>query len=456
MIQHLQIDELYALNKDQYNLNGLAYGYKIKNNVKTQDKALIYFVPEKKTTTQLTSNQIIPRTIEVNGNTYITDVIETKNIGPLVSNCGQYADSSSDDHRFLTRPLKGGISIGPFQPLDGNSLPDSASAGTLGGLVIDKEDGTISFLTNNHVVVADAFINSDKDPDILLNYNIKNRKVTQPGSLDNDFSADNKDFIGHVKRYYPLSASGVNYVDAALISTDARFVNIHESFKMLGLENATPLPFASSDEIDRLLVDNITLYKSGRSTGLNSTDTSPCRLSVVATGGALSINYLMQNANYKTVAFSDCMIAAYDDLRPFPAGPGDSGSFVIGNFNGILKIVGLLFAGDTSSFQWFAFNRIDRVKNLFHIDAWRGDSWKFTDQKLWTYFIKPGLSSHRTITESNKKYWQIGVDAIQVNDTVTLNSLYVNYDPSLMIDSCLEYDRCSGKPLGYNSKLTCN
>jgi hypothetical protein len=456
MISSNKIQNLFKEQKNQFNIIGLAYGYKVKNKIKTKEKSLIYFVQEKKDVSQLDSNNIIPSNISIDNITYTTDVIETPEIKTLGSNCGAFQDQSSDIHRNLTRPVKGGISIGPFQPLDGSVLPNGASAGTLGGLVIDKDDGAISFLTNNHVLIADAFINSEKNPNIIFNHNTKNRKVTQPGSLDNNLSANNIDFIGHIKRYYPISSQQTNLIDAALISTDPRFVNINESFKILGIENAYPLPFATTEEIDNLLDNDITLYKSGRSTGFNSGDDPPCRLSVFALNATLQINFPKQNNSVETISFSDCFIVTYDDLRAFPAGPGDSGSFVIGNFNGVLKIVGLLFAGDSVFYQWFAFNRIDKVAELLNIEAWKGDSWEFTDQKQWSYLIKEGLSSEITIVENDKKYWQIGVEASVVDDNTVLNNIYVNYDPSTIINSCKEYDPCSGRPLAYNSKLDCN
>jgi hypothetical protein len=459
MIKSKQIEQLYYQIKDTYNLSGISYGYKIKNKSRTKEKGLIYFVSQKKPLHQLKSEEIIPKSIIIDGTSYITDVLEAPEIiGLQTSNCGTI-DSSSDPHRSLVRPLKGGISISGGGSATGQILPLGAYAGTLGGIVVDKEDGSICFLTNNHVVVVDAFLNSDKDPDTIFNYNIRDRRTVQPGSLDNNGLAADKDYIGLIKRYYPLEVNEINYVDVALISVDARFVNINESFKFLGIENPAPLPFASTQEIDSILDNNITLYKSGRTTGLNSTDTPPCRLSAFATGILSVGGYKMQGytgADAKVVDFAESILVAYEDFRSFPGAPGDSGSFVIGDFNGILKIVGILFAGDSAFLQWFAFNRIDRVQELLNIDAWRGDSWQFSDSKQWNYLLKPGLSSNITIVEDNKKYWQIGVDASVLNDVVTLNSLYVNYDPAKSINSCFEYDSCSGKPLGYNSNLNCD
>lgn len=114
-------------------------------------------------------------------------------------------------NRQRVRPLRGGCSIVSQSSLD----TKLGSFGTLGCFVVDNEDDTICGLTNNHVVVQDAFI-TKLSPDYAepatnaTSSNIVGQKIYQ-GREDyfdtpelSGSGYQDGDHIGIVKRYVPI------------------------------------------------------------------------------------------------------------------------------------------------------------------------------------------------------------------------------------------------------------
>ncbi len=96
-----------------------------------------------------------------------------------------------------------------------------------------------------------------------------------------------------------------------------------------------------------------------------------------------------------------------------PIRPGDSGSIVLADFNGVLKIVGLVFAGsDISGIM----NRIDHVMRLLNLEALGSGSmasnnppsnWSFIDLPS-PYHQRGSNTASATITHNGLKYWECG------------------------------------------------
>lgn len=429
------IEQLYAETPDS--VVSVSYGHKQVKGRYTDTKAIVYGVVQKKPLSELDPSSVIPDHIIINGQSIPTDVVERKSQFKPLSNCFAESDPSSDAHRALTRPLLGGISIGTEDPLGGT--------GTLGGIVKDNEDGTCCILSNNHVLVNDAIINSYKDP-AKEAYSIRYLRSIQPGTVDN--GNPDTDYIGYVKRYYPLDPNSTNnYIDAALSCINKR-AGDNTSFKFLGLDNDRALNFATTSEINSLIDNDIPLFKSGRTTGF--TGGSSCPIKALEINVSILVgSYGMQDSGVD-IDFADQILFAYQDLNSegFPREnvvvPGDSGSFLIGEFNGVKKIVGLIFASGsldgTTPWNGGVACRIDRVKDLLNITRWNGTNFKGDNRTSWIYVQTSGLSDIVNFTVDNKRYWQVGTAS--GNDG--LDSLYLSSSNDLLT-MCLLADSCTGK-----------
>jgi hypothetical protein len=336
------------------------------------------------------------------------------------------------DNRDLQRPLKGGISISstsnltPFAPV--------GSVGTMGAIIQDSGSGALLGLTNNHVVIRDAFYTDQRtfinpqneydltDPDgSTFGSNTLPSSYTQLVYQDaEDGAANGVKEIGRVLRYIPLYTSAstiasggtlVNKVDGALFSLyctssiGATIIDFTSSYQQLGFTTSSlytsSLPFASTTEIDGMIDPtspyyNPPIYSAGRTTGTKGED--PCPLRFSAFVNIPTINYSLQG-NSTPCTFVDVMEFVKPEnaplwkpgdptgigtVCPWPGWGGDSGSTVIANFSGTYKIIGLLFAGNGGvigtiggaplfypSTKFFAC-RIDHVASELGIREWTG------------------------------------------------------------------------------------
>jgi hypothetical protein len=119
------------------------------------------------------------------------------------------------------------------------------------------------------------------------------------------------------------------------------------------------------------------------------------------------------------VQFSDAIIYKFvqDNSSGRPMGgvsiPGDSGSIILADFNGVQKIIGLNFAGGR-----FANNdpqgnagvacRIDRVASLLNITHWDANSIRFSNPADWKYYEEDNNANQINIDNNGETYWQIG------------------------------------------------
>jgi hypothetical protein len=199
------------------------------------------------------------------------------------------------------RPAKGGISIGHID----------ITAGTLGGLVRDKQNGKTVILSNNHVL---ANSNNGKAGDSIL----------QPGPYDG--GTDPADRIATLTKFVPIdfSEQGENRIDAALATP----VSPNDV-----LWNTVDIGPAVPAEKRILRSSDIGLYvhKTGRTT-------EHTQGYVQAVFATVQITY----DQFRKATFIDQIIVSQSPSEePFSQG-GDSGSLVYDSDN---KCVGLLFAG---------------------------------------------------------------------------------------------------------------
>ena len=354
-------------------------------------------------------------------------------------------------NRQTTRAIKGGVSITSTS----KSTPFSnfGSVGTMGLVCQDSASNALVGLTNNHVVIRDAFYTSERT---FLPPQNEYDLVDSSNTIEPDFiyqtgesqpvnpSGPNK--IGRVLRYVPLYASAstavdptkINNSDAAMFSlactssTGATIIDFTSSFQQVGLTYTSSMPFASTAEINNLLTTNPELYSSGRTTGAKGSPGTLCPLRIFSMVNT-NVGYNLQGT--QTLAYMQDLIAfvkpdnsaSYSPPTPFssvavcpyPAWAGDSGSTLIANIGGTWKIVGLVFAGDGASYDQFSGYevassiglacRIDHVASQLGIKAWTGSAAPVVNENTIVYKTVSGSSSNSTLICSGSTYWQVGL-----------------------------------------------
>jgi len=415
----LKIQELAKTNA--FNVNSISYGYKLVNNVYTDELCIRFGVNKKKSISELSNSEIIPSSITLENQVLKTDVIEASTPELLVCNgaCGQNAGPNSLVNRTFTRPLVGGLSI--------SSTNVVTKVGTLGFIGVHTETQALVGVTNNHVVIRDAFYTSDR--------NIGNLIQNEYAPIDSVYQHGESAVIpppnftiGQTLRYVPISVPNNNKVDCAIFSVNQADIDqspISSSVMQAGVAYTAPLPFATTLEIDNLLNPaspsfNPMLFSSGRTTGPKGGILCPLRVSQLY--GIFLIPYSLQGV--QTLVWFEDQIGfekpdPNDPLAPIcpnPIIPGDSGSALIADFGGVRKIIGLVFAAtvDPATGQvvegWA--NRIDNVASEMGIEAWDGTNKNYVDPLSIQYITTVGGSTNKFITCATKDYWQVGLTTL--------------------------------------------
>ena len=386
------------------NVIGVGYGYKVTNGLLTTEKSLIFSVSKKLPLEQIDEKDIIPNTITYSGETFKTDVVELE-IKPLNCPVDFYNwQVTPPTNRNKIRPLKCGISVTNYSDLSG-------FVGTLGFLAVDNDTNSLVGVSNNHVLVSDAFINVQKSSTGSIS-SILNDFVTQPNEVGNS-GLNNS--IGIVKKYKTISGGTLNYADVALTTINSSDIDVNTSYLMEGVTGWTqPLEFASSSEIDGLLTNKNNLFSAGRTTG--SKGEGEMKLLTNSYPVTININYLKQGNN-TTIQFGRCIqFVASASTTPngticaFPINGGDSGSALVADFSGTRKIVGLVFAGGLlSGVTYYGYaNRIDDVADSINISPWTGQTVNYSNTGVTETHIVLGKSSDEKIILSGKTFWQVG------------------------------------------------
>lgn len=396
------------------NVTSISYGYKFVNGVQTGELAILYGVSKKKPLSELSNDELIPTTISIGVDDIKTDVFELPMPELLACNayCGQVAGPNSAANRALTRPLVGGLSI--------SSTNTVFSVGTFGFIAVHIETNALVGVTNNHVIIQDAFFTSERNlQGLIQNEYSPINTIYQNG--ENGFIPPSNYNIGQSLRYVPISGTTDNKVDCAIFSlqkTDIDQSIISKSVMQSGDTYDQPLPFATSAEIDNLLTTNPMLYSSGRTTGPKGGPLCPLRIFSIFT--AFPINYIKQGG-YSVVVFTDQLTYVKTDpatdpslspICPNPVYSGDSGSALIADFNGVRKIIGHVFAGTKvgNDFTFGYANRIDNTALEMGIKAWDGThNIKYVDPASIEYITTPEGSSNKYINCDTRKYWQVGL-----------------------------------------------
>ena len=410
-------DEIKEIIEELFNATpndvGVGYGTKIKNGEMTNEESIIFFVPEKLPSNLIPENELIPDVDFVLSDRVLkTDVIEVGIIKPFSPPCDPSCytwASTPPTNRLQHRPIQGGISL--------TSQTKLGFVGTLGFIAVDVATQALVGVTNNHVVIRDASYTSQRNPlgliqneyDIILGGAVQPDSAFQNGESSSPAPAA---MIGQVVRYVPISASGgVNRVDGALISVECNpVIDIAQSFRQFGLTYNSPYVFATTAEINNLLITNPMLFSSGRTTGVKQG--LPCPLRTFTLGATLPVSPYNIQGTPTTVTFTDIIGFVRPENDPslatvcnYPIFGGDSGSALVADFSGTSKIVGLVFAG--SEFYGFAC-RIDHVASELGIQSWDGTTKPYVDSTTISYITVPGFNSIKTQVSGGDTYWQVG------------------------------------------------
>lgn len=415
-----KLTEKYLIETDD-NVIGVSYGYKMVNDQATSDMAICFLVKEKLPIEQIEPDKLLPKEITHLGETFVTDVVQRNIAFAGYAFCffpefymWMYGPPTNQDE---FRPIKGGI-------ITNNSTLKPYSYGTFSFLAKDNEDNTLVGVSNAHVFVENPIIATERNP--YYYSNIKDNIISQPNSSGSSKA------IGVVKRYIPYKLfPEVNYSDAALTTIDSSVMSNTESYKVENLNTITsPMPFATTSEIDGIIASGVTLFSAGATTGGKGEENTKLLASSVNT--SITVAYEIEDT-YKMALFSNC-ITFYASPTAYASGDrcydpllqGDSGSPLIGDFGGVKKIVGLVFAGSFTTVpkdpilppsapdpimvcvEGYAC-RIDRVASELNISAWEGDTLSFSDKDHISGHTVTGVSSDLYITIDGKKYWQAGL-----------------------------------------------
>lgn len=399
-----KINELYESTPQGV---GVGFGTKITNGEYTNESCIVFTVEKKLPEIELSEELILPKEIIIDNITYKTDVLEVGKIEPfqwcnpavpnIDNNCYGWI-STPPQNRQTIRPLRGGISLSSY------SHPNTV--GTLGFLALDISTNGLVGVTNNHVVIGDALYTSERN----LAGSLQN-EISDNSYQTGEFGPQSNLVIGQVVRYVPLlketNPSGnpqYNQVDGALISINSSVVDAN-SYRILGLSGTTPMPFATTAELDNLL-GNQTLASSGRSSGVKQGPN--CGLTPYSINLSVYVGpYPSQNSGNYNVNYNNCI--GFTRLSPgcaYPIYPGDSGSVLIAQIGGIDKIIGLCFAGST---YFGVASRIDQVAAQLGIKPWLGLTPSFINPSTIKPVTQSGGSSQKTLICNGKTLWQVGL-----------------------------------------------
>ena len=390
-----KIQELFDSTPEKV---GVMFGNKIRNGEYTGEPSIVFTVEKKLPLSEIPSDQILPSSVEIDGVIYSTDVfesgiIETFACPSSVTNACYSWQTVAPGNRGTIRPLKGGVSL-TSQNLQG-------TVGTLGFLAVDTATGALVGVTNNHVVIADAFYTSQRTLPGLIQ-NETNDSAYQTGDIQPSSSSLK---IGEVVRYVPISSAPLyNQVDGALVSIDQSVMSNSESYKQFGLSGTSVMPFATTSEIDAL-VGNVNVSSSGRSSGVKQG--SLCGLAIQGVSFVVGVSGFKKQGTSTVAYFNNCIsFTRVNPDCPDPIYRGDSGSGLIANIGGVDKIVGLVFAGGPTL---GIAARIDEVASQLGIQAWNGSTPNFVDLSSKKLVTTGGLSSVKTIICSGQTLWQVGL-----------------------------------------------
>lgn len=406
-----KISELAKNSSD--NCTSIGYGFKEVDGKLTNEKAIIFRFKEKKPISELSESEIIPKTITINGEILRTDVCQGEDEFMAYEACPSsfYSWSSNSTlnptgattppQQSEIRPIKGGLQI---------RNQTKGWVGTMGFVAVDNENDSIVGVTNAHVMTEIFFRANESGRGVE---NVYTDNMGQP-------SGTVSQRVGVTKRYIPVqgnASGGINYVDGALFTLDSSVVNTSQSYQYYGLSFTGSPTFATTAEIDDLINNNYNLYSVGRTTGAKGEGTTKLKFLSYDT---IYVNNTLDGSTQRVCRYDDCIsyIASASTTTSgngcyYPINSGDSGSALLADINGDIKIIGLCFAGSTTGSPdgYFTIGRacrIDKVAEQLNISPYTGQTVNYSDDSNPQVHYEIGFSSLSAVTVNGNKYYQLG------------------------------------------------
>lgn len=296
-----------------------------------------------------------PATISSTNTTYIVATVgnsTSKSASVILLNtAGVTSNPATHETQQKNAPVLLGSSGGNNNDYDqANGQVTDCCGGTLGALIKDS-NGTQYILSNNHVLAR-------SDQATL------GEKIVQPGLIDDNCTPFGNagaatTFVATLSNFLPLKSATTN-ADAAIAQVGSGMVDTSGAILELGsLQGGTltaaPPGISSTNGKGENAVLNMTVAKSGRTTGLTCATVSAVSLNV-------NIDYFTDCAEskpYTTKTFTNQIAISGNQFSD----AGDSGSLVVNTANA--EPVGLFFAGgvDTSGVSLAVANPAQDVLN---------------------------------------------------------------------------------------------
>ena len=288
--------------------------------------------------TYCTATYTAPSTVSATGLTYVVATAgnsASKTAAQVLLNTAGVASNPETHQTQLPTPVALGSSGGNNNDYDtrGNQIADCCG-GTLGSLIQDT--GNHQYLLSNNHVLARSDQASVGDA------------IIQPGLIDNNCTPNGEgpgtSPVGSLTGWLPLSSSATN-ADAAIAQVNSGAVSTTGNILELGTRQAdgtlaaAPPGVSSTGGKGEAATLNLTVAKSGRTTGLTCANISALALD-------LNVDYYTDCAEtkpYLTKSYTNQLAISGNQFSD----AGDSGSLVINA--GDAEPVGLFFAGGTDS-----------------------------------------------------------------------------------------------------------
>jgi hypothetical protein len=290
------------------------------------------------TFTSCTVSYTAPSTLSSTGATFVVATVGTtqsKTSAEVLLNTAGVDSNPAAHQARLATPIALGSSGGNNNDYDtttsgGQTTVSDCCSGTLGSL-IQNSSGTQYLLSNNHVLAR-----SDQAA--------AGEAIIQPGLIDDNCAPYNdggtETPVGVLTGFLPLKSASTN-ADAAIAQVNSGAVSTSGSILELGARQANgtlaaaPLGVSSTDGKGEATAINMTVAKSGRTTGLTCAAVSAVNLDV-------EVSYFTNCAEtdaYLTKTYSNQIAISGNQFSD----AGDSGSLVVDTSNA--EPVGLFFAG---------------------------------------------------------------------------------------------------------------
>jgi hypothetical protein len=318
--------------------------------------------------TSCTVTYSAPATVSSTGASYVVATVSSsssKTAAEVLLNTAGVASNPATHQAQWATPAPLGTSGGNNNDYDtqGNQIVDCCG-GTLGSLIQDNSSRQY-LLSNNHVLARSDHASVGD-------------MIVQPGLIDNNCTPNGDGAgttpVASLTGWLALSSNQTN-ADAAIARVDSGAVNTSGSILELGARQsdgtlaAAPPGISSTGGKGETASLNLTVAKSGRTTGLTCASVSALDLDV-------SVDYYTDCAEtkpYLTKTFSNQMAISGNQFSD----AGDSGSLVVDASNA--EPVGLFFAGgrDASGVSQGVANPVGDVLSELSAQVGGGTSYTF-------------------------------------------------------------------------------